>query len=127
MQRKGLIFKGAHTNKKYTGQSFPLWAISHSRHMQTLESRLIPAPFPPSPSIILAYPLSPSSHLPSSFLNLCSSAPQLRSGSRSAMHHLLSPPFLIAAAPHSLLHSRSTHLFFTFFFSNYCTLGCCWC
>jgi hypothetical protein len=34
---------------------------------------IIPAPLPPSPGIILAYPLSPSSRLSSSFLNLCNS------------------------------------------------------
>jgi hypothetical protein len=88
---------------------------------------LIPAPLPPSPSIILACSLSPSSRLLSSFLNLYSSAPHLRSSSRSAMHHLLSPPLLLATTPHSLLYSRSTHLFFTFCFYYFCTLGCCWC
>jgi hypothetical protein len=72
-------------------------------------------PLLPSPGIILAYHFSPSSRLPSSFLNLCSSAPHLRS--RSAVEYFLSPPLFLAAAPCSLLHSRSTHLFFTFCFS----------
>jgi hypothetical protein len=88
---------------------------------------LIPGPLPPSPGIILACPLSPSSRLPSSFLNLCSSAPHLRSRSKYIGQHLLLPPLLLAAAPYSLLHSRSSHLFFSFRFPHFCTLGCCWC
>jgi hypothetical protein len=31
---------------------------------------------------------------------------------------------LLAAIPYSLLHSKSTHLFY---FPSFCTLGCCWC
>jgi hypothetical protein len=69
-----------------------------------------PPPSFPSLGIILACPLSPFSRLPSLFLNLCSSVPHLRSGSGFATQHLLSPPLLLAAAPYSLLHSRSTHL-----------------
>jgi hypothetical protein len=78
---------------------------------------------PSSSGIILACPLSPSSWLPSSFLNLYSSVPHLR----STTQHLISPPLLLAAAPYSLLHSRSIHLFFTFCFPEFCTLVCCWC
>jgi hypothetical protein len=77
---------------------------------------LILAPLPPSPGIILACPLSPSFRLPSSFLNLCSLAPHLRSTSRSIAQHILFPPLFLTTAPYSLLHSRSTHLFFTFCF-----------
>jgi hypothetical protein len=47
------------------------------------------------------------------FLNLCNSTSHLE----SAMQHLLSPPLFLVAPPYSLLHSRSTHLFFTFRFS----------
>jgi hypothetical protein len=69
-------------------------------------------PLLPSPDIILACPLSPSSSLPSSFLNLCSLVLHLR----FVAQHFLSPPLFLITFPYSLLHSRSTHLFFTFCF-----------
>jgi hypothetical protein len=80
---------------------------------------LIFASLLPSTGIILTCSFSPSSHLPSSFLNLCSSTPHLKS--RSAIEHLLSPPIFVVAALCSLLHSKSTHLFFTFL----CTFFSC--
>jgi hypothetical protein len=55
---------------------------------------LISTPLPPSPGIILVCHLSPSSHLPSSFLNLCSLAPHLK----SIAQHFLSPPLLLEPA-----------------------------
>jgi hypothetical protein len=94
----------------------------HATQAPPLPSYL--APLPPSQGIILAYSFSPSSHLPSSFFNLYSSALHLKS--RSIAKHLFSPPLFLAAALRSLLHSRSIHLFFTFCFPLFCTLGCCW-
>ena len=88
---------------------------------------LIPGPLPPSLGIILVCPLFPSFRLPSSFLNLCNSTPHLRSRSKSIGQHLLLLPLLLAATPYSLLHSRSTNLFFSFCFPHFCTRGCCWC
>jgi hypothetical protein len=78
-----------------------------------------PPPLPPSfhirPSLPRYHPcLSLLSLFPPacSFLNLCS----LASHFNSAPQYLFSPPFLLIATPYSLLHLRSTHLFYTFCF-----------
>jgi hypothetical protein len=86
----------------------------------------IPAPLSPSPGIILACPLSPSSRLPSSFLNLCSSDLPYNTSSQIYRTILLSTPppclllllLLVAAATPCCTQDQfiySSHLVFLSF------------